>query len=119
MSDIRNKLRAAIFDKTGTADTQEVEFFGQNLEIRQPPVGEVLDAADSQVAGTPDSPKIALIKTLIRYCFVPGSGERVFEEADAENLMQLPWGPDFLRLQEAINKLTGITQTAADDAAKK
>ena len=81
---------------------KEIDFFGGKIELRQPRLADVLDAQNS------DDRESAVIDTLIRYAFVPGTDEKVFDEGDAETLKQKPFGADFLRVSKALEELTEV-----------
>lgn len=91
--------------------TQEVKkirctFFGTEVELRQPTLKEILKTDE-----TADKTEQA-ISMIIKYCYVPGTEERVFEAADKDVLLSLPFGEDFVRIQKAIATLTEINVTA-------
>ncbi len=56
---------------------------------------------------------------LVRYCYVPGTDERVFDPADVDAILAFPFGPDFVKIQEAITELTGLDMTEAEEELKK
>lgn len=83
---------------------------GLQIEVRQSKVGEMLDAiADEDL-------KKRMAKQLIMCCYVPGSQDKVFEDADYEVLMDLPSGGYYRQLIDAINE---FSIPKAVDAAKK
>jgi hypothetical protein len=98
---IRDQLRTAIFSNNAVA-TKRIMFFDAEIEIRQPSTGEVLATKDD------DNSQRGLVSILVRYAYVPGTNEKVFEEADADAILALPFGPDMLRVNEAIAELTKI-----------
>lgn len=98
----RDALRAALLSsKVYKPKSVVIELFGQQVEVRQPPISEVMKGQE----GNPDEQAARMI---IKYCYVPGTDERVFEEGDIPTIMQWPFGDDVIRLQEAINKLSGF-----------
>lgn len=101
MSEKRNKIRERVFKKHAIR-TETVTLFGADIELRQPSVGKVLDIRDE-----PDQKK-ALVRVLIDYCFVPGTEEPIFEEADLDLIMSWPVGEWFTDLNEAFTKITNI-----------
>lgn len=102
-SDTRDQLRARIFSADNRKFRSEVvEFFGMEVEVRQPSLGQILNAQNM------DDRREAIIKIIIDYCYVPGTNERVFEAADRDSLMALPFGEDILRVNEAITRMTQI-----------
>lgn len=109
MSEVRDKLRGLIFSGENTKPkSEEVTFFGAQIEVRQPAVGLILDMRN---AGTDQ--KTQMVTMLTTYCFVPGTDEHVFEEGDLDSLMALPWGSDFQKLQKVVASLTNLEVTQA------
>jgi hypothetical protein len=96
----RDALRAKIFG--AKPESRTIEFFGGQVELRQPTLGA---AMEMRRLGEED----ATVQMLVNYAFVPGTQEHVFEEADAEGIQQIPFGPDMQRLTTAINDLIGVT----------
>jgi hypothetical protein len=95
----RDQMRAHIF--SAKAECKEIQFFGTSLELRQPTLGTVLDMQQQSV-------EHAALYMLINFAFVPGTDEKVFESADEEGLMKMPFGPDMKRLTDAVNELMGV-----------
>jgi hypothetical protein len=100
----RGELRGLIFDNTKAErfKSTKVIFFGQPLVIRQLSTGEILNLAKESDTDR----KSALVRMMIAHCYVGDTSERVFESTDADVLMQLPWGDDFIRVQDAIAAFT-------------
>ena len=88
--------------------SERVKIFGEQVEIRQPSVGQILDAQDFE------SQKKALINILVNYCFVPGTEEKVFETTDEAGIMAWPVGQWFTDINEAITRLTNIDVAGAE-----
>ena len=97
----RESLREKIF-ATKTLRSEKVDFFGAEIEIRQPTLGDILEARDN------GDNQAAVIMLLVQYAYVPGSDEKVFMSEDADQLRALPFGPDFVRLNEAMESLTNV-----------
>lgn len=97
----RDEMRAKIL-ATKPIDKRLVTFQGVEIELRQPLLGDVLKAAD-QV-----NRESAVIDTLIKYAYIPGTDERIFEEGDAEAFKQMPFGPDFMAINEALEGMMKI-----------
>lgn len=97
----RDELRAAIFS-TKQANVIPVVFFGANIELRQPSLGDILKAQKNE------DREAAVIETLIDYAYVPETDEKVFEKADASAMKALPFGADFLRVTKALETLTEV-----------
>ena len=96
----RDDIRAAIFGAKPNSTT--IEFFGHNIELRQPTLG---DTMAMRRANAED----ATVQMLVQYAFVPGTNDHVFEETDADSIRNIPFGPDMLRLSQAVNALIGVT----------
>lgn len=105
----RDEIRAAIFNQK--AAVEPVVFFGQKLELRQPELGTILDMRQEGL-------EMNGMKMLTDFAFVPGTNEKVFEEADTESLRQLPFGPDVQRLMSAVAVLLGVSAEGLDSLVK-
>ena len=99
--DKRTSLRTAILSGRHS-EKVTVEAFGVTIELVQPSLGELLDLQD-----IPDT-KGRIVASLINYCYVPGTKEKIFDPTDADTLLGLPYDENFIALQKAINDLTGI-----------
>jgi hypothetical protein len=97
----RDAIRSAIFSDKKVA-VEKIMFFGQEIELRQPILRQIL-----AVQATEDRESV-IVDTLIKYAFVPGTEEKVFEDGDAEQLLALPFGKDMLRVSTALTKLTDV-----------
>ena len=100
----RDKMRAAIF-ATRERQRRLVNFFGEDIEIRQPSLEDILGAREDADEGNMAT---GVIKTLLKYAFIPGTDERVFEDTDADQLLALPFGADFTRVSRALEELTEV-----------
>lgn len=96
----RNEIRGKIFSNV-KRKSEIIMLFGAEVELRQPTIGEVLKLPE-------DDKDEAIIETLLTYCYVPGTDEKVFDEADRDGLKKQPFGPDIERVNKAMKKLTGI-----------
>jgi len=101
MSNVRDELRAKIFAES-KLNVIPVKFFGVTIELRQPQLQDILGAQSK------DDREAAVIETLIQYAFIPGTDEKVFENADAAGLKAKPFGADFLRVSKALEDLTEV-----------
>ena len=84
-----------------------IEIFGEQIEVVQPTLAEVLS-----VESGPDS-KNNIADLMIRYCYVPGTDERVFEDGDKESILEWPmdsWAPV---MTAAVERLSGMDVEAA------
>lgn len=96
----RNDIRTAILN--AKPKKKVIELFGQKIELRQPKVGDILTIQDS--ADNLDR----FFSVMLNYCYVPGTDEKVFEEADRDSLASVPFGPEFDTLNEAITDLIEV-----------
>jgi hypothetical protein len=105
----RNALRAAIFAaKNKQVKSKVITLFDQEVEIRQPTVGQVTRMADRK-------DKIsAIVAVMIEYCFVPGTEEKVFEPSDKDQLLDMPTGQWLTDMNAAIEELTGVNVKATE-----
>lgn len=107
----RDALRAAIFSaENKKAATRNIELFGQEVEIRQPTLGQI--AKMSKVSADDKVPPI--IRIMIEYTYVPGTDERVFEVADTEALASLPSGKWLNDFNKAMEELSGVNVKDAE-----
>ena len=113
---LRDSLRTTIFSAKRSSQlvpVGSVDADGNQLmiEVVQPKVGDMLDNM-----GT-DNMRQRIARMMIDSCFVPGSSEKVFEEADYDSLMELPAGGDYASLISAIT--ANIDPKKQEAAAKK
>ncbi len=104
----RGELRLALL-KSRKPKSQIIELFGEEVEIRQPTLGQILDIREE------DSLKARAVSIIIERVFVPGTDENVFEEGDREALLNMPFGDEIAQINNVINELSGINM---DDAEK-
>lgn len=97
----RDRIRAKIFE-TKQVGRKEITFMGAQVEIRQPRLKDIVAA---QEAGGGQN---AIIQALINYTYVPGTDDKLFDEADAEGLQELPFGKDFIAVSKAIEELSEV-----------
>ena len=107
----RDSIRTRIFSgKNKNRKTKIIDFMGEDVEVRQPTVRQVQELAKE--ARKEDSDAILL--SIMEYCYVPGTEEKVFEIADKENLLNLPVGDWLNNLNQAIEEMTGIDVKVAE-----
>lgn len=111
-SEQRKQLRDQLLARQ-EVKTEKVTIFGQEVELRQPSVEAILNAREQ------DDPVERALDMIIRYAFVPGTEEQIFEEGDKAQLRKWPWGGDVVKIQEAILKLTGINISEAEKELNK
>jgi hypothetical protein len=98
----RDDLRAKLF--SSKPRSKIVAFNDVEVEVRQPPVKAILEGTDNT------DKRAAIVKLLISYCFVPGTNERVFEDADYDSILEMPFGNDWIALSSAIDSLIDINK---------
>ena len=101
----RDDIRKAILNSK--PKTALVKVFGQEVEIRQARVGEVLED-NEEIDGKKVDRATAFAHLLVRFCYVPGTNDRVFEDTDVDALKSIPLGAELQELQSAINSLMGL-----------
>lgn len=112
--DLRKSVRDGIFTNPKMKPARKaVRFMDQDLELRQPTLEQVLSLSQAQT-DDPDSPiNTQMVQVIIEHTFVPGTDLQVFDNADLETLMKMPFGEDFTRISEAFTELTDIKLEAA------
>lgn len=105
----RERMRANILG--AKAQSELVIVFGEELELRQPSLGVIMAA---KTEGTTNQ----VTTMMTGYAYIPGTNEKVFEEGDADAIMELPMGPDMKRFLDAMNKLLGVEVDAKELEAK-
>ena len=98
---LRNAIRAQIFAARELKKI-EVEFFGAQIEMRQMQLSDILTVQNNE------DRESGIVDMLIKYAYVPGTDEKVFEDADADAFKKLPFGADFQRLSKAMEELTEV-----------
>lgn len=102
----RNDLRAAIFaDKNKVAAKKVISLFGAEVEIRQPTLAQITKLGKASAANDKIPP---IVRIMIEYMYVPGTDDKIFEIADAEQLASMPSGKWLSDLNAAIEELTGV-----------
>lgn len=97
----RDELRAKIL-QTHQPKSKIVEFFGAEIELRQPLLDDVIKAREN-----PDR-QSAVIDTLLGNAYVPGTNEKVFEDGDVADLRKKPFGADMIRVSRALEELSEV-----------
>ncbi len=102
----RNELRKYLLSSKHFR-SERVNLFGQEIELRQPSVKDALALAEA-AEGKDNQSSLFLIEVLIRYAYVPGTNERVFEEGDREAILQWPVGDWMKEVADKFNSLGTI-----------
>ena len=86
------------------------EFFGTEVEIKQPSLREI-----SEIGSGGDSNENVAVNLLLRYCYVPGTNEKVFDDkTDRAAVLELPFGEWFEDFNRKWASLTGINLGEAE-----
>lgn len=104
----REQIRDQLLGHAPKAATKILTLFGIEVELRQPMLGAILDAQETE------SNRERSAAMIIQYAFVPGTDERVFEPADREMILKWPFNEDVIALQEAIIELSGVDIEGAE-----
>jgi len=106
----RDLIRSAMFSIKPRSTIVELAS-GVKVEVRQPTIGDLVEDPD-RVNGRRE----ASARMIIRYCFVPGTEEKVFDDADIESLLAVPFGNEWVKLQKAIEGLIDLDTVVAEQA---
>lgn len=94
----RDSLRASIFSSENSRCKRvPITLNGAELELKQPTIDEVIKLQDRPEA----SARVAII--LINHAFIPGTEDKVFDDADYDSLAALPYTPELTAIQEVLN----------------
>lgn len=108
----RDDIRSAIFASKKLA-SEQVNFFGQQIELRQPRLSDIISIQQSE------DRQSAIVDTLIRYAYIPGTDEKIFEEGDTAGLLQLPFGQDMIDVSAALERLTKVNFRDGSESSGK
>lgn len=86
-----------------------VDVFGGQVEVRQPTIGVIVDS------GSPEHIKHALAFMIVSCCYVPETGEKLFDMTDIDSLRDVPFDEDMQKLSKAFTELSGVN---VDEAIK-
>lgn len=125
---VRDSLRAHTLGRSRAPRTLVVEWEGKSFELRQPTRGEydqIMRAAGAQIIDGKSTLETANLadaqrEAVLLLARVPGTGQRIFEEADRKALLEMPHEPgDFVDvLGAAAMKLTYGTAEEAHARGK-
>ena len=108
---IRDDLRTKIFSGATNRESITITFFGADIELRQPTVGQLQNMLEEQ---SNRQGNIPLPQYLIQYAYVPGTDDKVFDQADLAGLMDLPYNQDMIIVANAVGKLSGVNVPVAE-----
>lgn len=105
----RDQIRSKLFGKKHLK-SRVIEIFGTQVEVRQPSIGQILEMQDVQS----DKQQNQMVRMLIQHCYVPGTNEKVFDDADADSILEWPFDDWFNKFNDAITELTSIDVKGAE-----
>lgn len=106
----RDEIRAKVLGAKPLVKVVE-NFFGVTVELRQPDLGTILNAREEDQSNQ-------VTRMLTQFTFVPGTEEKVFEDADADALIKLPFGEQMQRFIDAMNEILGVDAKKLEEAVK-
>lgn len=109
----RKELRQNLLGKKQEGHSRVIELFGQKVELRSPSLKDIMSAREEASATERAADMI------IKYACVPGTQERIFDEADRDLILEWPFGKDLARLNTAIAEMTGVDISAAEEDLKE
>ena len=111
----RNALRAVLVGTKQVRKTVRVVAFDCEIELRQSTLKSVLDTIDGSDNQTT---KVQVVNYLIDNAYVPDTDLLLFEKGDEPQILEWPFGEEFIKVQEAMNELMGIDITKAEKEIK-
>lgn len=109
----RKELRAQLIGMKHVPERRKVTLFGCEVELQQPTLASILTASQEDT-----SEKDRTTDVFIKYAYVPGTDELVFEEGDREVILGWPYTQELLDVQTAIMELTGVNIGEAEEDLK-
>ena len=109
----QDRIRAAIFAKN-VFQTKVVTAFGVEMEIRQPSLGEMLALQKMADTDDPEEHVKAVLLSVVKYCYVPGTNDPIFNESDLDLLKNLPFDDNIGVINDAVAKLTDVDVSSAE-----
>lgn len=89
-----------------------VEAYGVEMELRQ----QTLDAVLGSALGATTKEQVS--RSVVQMAFIPGTDVAIFEEGDLPQILAWPFGPDYMRIQNAISELMGVDIEKEEAALK-
>lgn len=116
-SDLRARLRGATLGQVRKADCELVEWGGERFEVRRPTLkqAKIIETGAKTKDGGTDAYR-AVVLGVIHTVYVPGTDTRVFDERDADALMDTDLKGYVGAFAEAIKRLGS---DASPEAAEK
>jgi hypothetical protein len=105
----REAMRAKLFsEESKQVKKVPIIYNGVELEWRQPTVQQAQDAQELEGRNF-------MVMLLIGYSYVPGTDERVFDESDYDDLVNMPLNSSF---QAAVRQISETLDLKVDDKVK-
>lgn len=105
----RDDLRAQLLGKAHKPESRIITLWDTEIELRQASLKDIVNANASESA------EVNAVNMVVRYAYVPGTNERIFEDADRDVILGWPFGKDMQRLQEVVAELSGITEEKLEE----
>jgi len=116
---LRDRMRAATLGAGHKRKEETVEIDGQTFVVRQPTVAERSQILKRSKANTGELENVDISEMqvwAVIYCTYTPEGERVFEDADYEALMNQPSGSFVDALATAALRLMNVAEEAAKNS---
>jgi hypothetical protein len=110
----RDQIRGAIL--SAPSEDEVIEVFGVKVEIRAPALEDLLQYRN---AGEDD---FIMARGIVNNVYVPGTGERVFDDADIQGLMKSRFSKDMRKLSKVVTRVLGGDEeinNAVDNGTKR
>ena len=117
-NNIRNLIRTATLGTGADRASTIMPINGQDVEVRQPTVGQrsrILTAAGGGTTGEIKDFSKLQIAAIMHCCYVPNTEEHIFEKADEATLMNMPSGG---WVDELAAEAVRLMNTEAEQDAK-
>lgn len=95
----RDQIRSAVLDAPD--EPEIVDFRGVKIEVRAPALEDLLQYRDAQGDDT------IMARAIVNNCYVPRTGEKVFDQADIPALMKAKFSKDMRNLNAAVTRVLG------------
>jgi hypothetical protein len=114
----RDNIRAKIFAKK-ELKSKILTFFDTEIELRQPKLRDILAAQQELKEQGEDGVSSTVASILLQYAYIPGTSEKIFEDADKAAILELPFDENMTRVTNALQEITDINFTPQKDDSKK
>jgi hypothetical protein len=113
----KNKIREATVGARKRYNSENVEFNGVNIEVRQLSIADRRDYLDKTIDTQNQQADMLKLQvySIIASCYVPGTNEKIFDETDYSAIANSVTGGFADLCWEAIQRLSNFT---VDDAKK-